>query len=47
VTDIVCFWDRNTKQWVVVCTDAEGNQLWGCQFFPNTEALRAQFFLKG
>lgn len=39
MTNIVCFYDRQFRSWVVFATDAEGNQLWDAQYYANKEAL--------
>jgi hypothetical protein len=41
MTDIVCYWDRYTRLWIVHCVDADGNQLWDAEFYLNARTLRA------
>ena len=39
MTDILCFWDRFSRLWIVTAHDAEGNQLWETEYFPNRRMM--------
>jgi len=39
MSNIVCFFDKSIRSWVVFCTDKDGNQLWGADFYANKKSL--------
>lgn len=43
MVNILCWWNREARTWIVACVDENGYQLWDAQFFPNTEMLRKEF----
>jgi hypothetical protein len=45
MTDIISYYDGPRFGWVVICVDAEGNQLWEAQYFPNRTQLKEEFTL--
>ena len=48
MTDIIIYYDGPRFGWVVICVDAEGNQLWEAQYFqyfPNRTQLKESFVL--
>ena len=45
MTDIIIYYDGPRFGWVVFGVDAEGNQLWEAQYFPNRTQLKESFVL--
>jgi hypothetical protein len=43
MVEILYYYDGPRFGWVVTCHDAEGNQLWDAQYFPNKRALAEAF----
>lgn len=43
MTDIVSYYDGSRFGWVVFAVDAEGNQLWEAQYYPNKKQLKEAF----
>ena len=44
--DIWCFWDKLIRLWIVTIHDADGNQLWDAQYYPNRKQLASDWMAK-
>ena len=43
MTDIIFYYDGYAFGWVVICVDAEGNQIWEAQYSANRKNLKKEW----
>lgn len=38
--DIICYWDRSIRQFIYYVVDADENQIWDAEYYPNKRTLK-------